>query len=332
MKSHLFGFALLSAIAIVASAPAQAATTRTFVSSGGADTNPCTISQPCATFAQAYAATLPNGIITALDPGKYGAIAITGPVTINGNGWATITAPATNAGIIISAVAGNVTLTGLEIDGAGAAYEGIVFNSGDNLVVRNCVLKDFVATTSPVPTGNGIWIAPASGTIAFTIVDTIVSNSATAGILYQPPSGSGSATATGVIDHVVVTNSGGLGIAGVGFGGIAAALVNPSGGSAAISISNSVLSNNVQAAGVYARAAFGSIAMTLDNDEISDNAFGVANGTGSTMVLGRSTITNNSVVGISNGATVGTFGNNQISGNGNSNAVIGNPLSNAPLQ
>src|ERR1700728_481861 len=119
MKSHLFGFALLSAIAIVVSAPAQAAT-RTFVSSGGADTNACAISQPCATFAQAYAATLPNGIITALDPGKYGAIATTGPVTINGNGWATITAPATNAGIIISAVAGNVTLTGLEIDGAGA--------------------------------------------------------------------------------------------------------------------------------------------------------------------------------------------------------------------
>ena len=95
MKSHLFGFALLSAIAIVASAPAHAqngSLTRSFVSSAGLDTNPCTITQPCGTFAVAYTKISANGIIAALDPGKYGPIAIIGPVTINGNGWAAITA------------------------------------------------------------------------------------------------------------------------------------------------------------------------------------------------------------------------------------------------
>src|SRR5580704_8067253 len=113
MKSHVFGFALLIAAAVIASAPAQAqngSLTRSFVSSAGVDTNPCTITQPCATFAHAYTAIGANGIIAALDPGKYGPLTITGPVTINGNGWAAITAPAQGAGITINANTGNVIL------------------------------------------------------------------------------------------------------------------------------------------------------------------------------------------------------------------------------
>jgi hypothetical protein len=68
----------------------------------------------------------------------------------------------------------------------------------------------------------------------------------------------------------------------------------------------------------------GSIAMTLDNDEISYNYEGIYNQAG-TIVLGRSTITNNSDYGISNiilGA-IDTFQNNQIYANGHSNAVDG---------
>jgi hypothetical protein len=88
MKSPIFGFALLSVAAVVASAPAQAqngSLTRSFVSSAGVDSNPCTITQPCASFAQAYTKVGANGIIAALDPGKYGPLTIAGPVTINGN-------------------------------------------------------------------------------------------------------------------------------------------------------------------------------------------------------------------------------------------------------
>src|SRR6202034_3326638 len=91
MKPHVFGCALLSATAIVASAPAHAqngSLTRSFVSSTGVDTKTCTITAPCATFAHAYTAIGPNGIIAALDPGKYGPIAISTSLTINGNGWA----------------------------------------------------------------------------------------------------------------------------------------------------------------------------------------------------------------------------------------------------
>jgi hypothetical protein len=321
MKSHIAGFTLLSAIAIVAGSPAQAqngSLTRSFVSSSGVDANACTITAPCASFAHAYTKVGANGIIAALDPGKYGPIAITGPVTVNGNGWAAITAPAQGSGITIAAGSGNVTLTGLEIDGAGAAYNGIVFNSGGNFVVKNCVLKDFIEGTQNGTTGNGILIAPASGMITFTIVDTIVSNSGGAGILYEPPSGS--ATATGVIGHVVVTGSSNYA------GSVGAAMNFASGGSADINISNSVISNNTEAYGVYAYAPFGSIAMTLDNDEISYNYEGIYNNSGSTIVLGRSTIVNNSQYGIANTGTINTLKNNQIYANGFNNAVGGTAL------
>src|SRR6202046_4924522 len=151
MKSHLFGFALLSAFAIVAGAPAQAqngSLTRSFVSSAGSDSNACTITAPCASFAHAYTVIGANGIIAALDPGKYGPLSITGPVTVNGNGWAAITGLAAGNGITINAGTGNVILTGLEIDGAGAGYNGIVFQSGASLTISNCIVKDFIEQTN----------------------------------------------------------------------------------------------------------------------------------------------------------------------------------------
>src|SRR6202047_3629768 len=102
--SRLIIAAVFALAATLPSAPAQAAgsLTRTFVSSTGVDSNPYTIAQPCATFATAYNAVQANGIIAALDPGKYGPITITGPVTVNGNGWAAITAPAEGIGINVS--------------------------------------------------------------------------------------------------------------------------------------------------------------------------------------------------------------------------------------
>ena len=84
--------------------------TRTFVSSTGVDTNPCTIAQSCATFLAAYNAVQPDGIIAALDPGKYGPLTITGPITINGNGWAAITGPSGGNAITINASSGDVKL------------------------------------------------------------------------------------------------------------------------------------------------------------------------------------------------------------------------------
>jgi hypothetical protein len=321
MKSRAFCFALLSATAIVVSAPAQAQNgllTRSFVSSAGVDSNPCTITQPCASFAQAYTKIGASGIIAALDPGKYGPITITGPVTVNGNGWAAITAPAEGIGINVSASSGNVILNGLEIDGAGAAYNGIVFNTGSSLTISNCIVKDFVRANGDFSgqTGNGIWIAPTSGNINFTIVNTIAVNNVFAGIAYLPASGS--PTASGAIDHVVATNNADIGI------DVNGSLT--SGGSAAVSISNSVASNNGQI-GIAVLQGPGIVTVTIDNDQISNNnelaGIDVASGTA---LLSRSVITENSLYGIVNNGTLDTFQNNQIYANGNGNAVLYNPL------
>src|SRR3984957_8397840 len=186
MKSHVFGCALLSATAIIASAPAHAqngSLTRSFVSSTGVDTNACTITAPCATFAEAYTKIGANGIIAALDPGKYGPIAMTGPVTMNGNGWSAPTAPLQGNGITIGAGTGNVTLIGLEIDGAGTAYTGIIVNSAGSLTVTNCTLQNYFSNGGQT-TGNGILMQPTSGALNFTITNTTISNNASNGVIY----------------------------------------------------------------------------------------------------------------------------------------------------
>ena len=202
MTRITFGVALLLATDIVAGAPAQAQNgtlTRSFVSSSGVDSNPCTVTQPCATFAHAYTMVGANGVVAALDPGKYGPLTITGPVTINGNGWAAITAPAQNNGITINAGSGNVILNGMEIDGVGTADNGIVFNSGDNLTVSNCILQNFVSA--------GVLIQPNSGTIGVFITNTNASNNGEFRTGPAGYAGTSSASAIGVFDHVVATNN-----------------------------------------------------------------------------------------------------------------------------
>jgi hypothetical protein len=330
MKSHVFGCALLSAVAIVASAPAQAQNgtlTRSFVASAGVDTNPCTITEPCATFAEAYTKIGANGIVAALDPGKYGPLTITSPVTINGNGWAAITGPAGSNAITINATSGSVVLTGLEIDGAGAAYNGIQFNSGGSLTVNNCIIQSSIQDgSSDQTTGNGILIAPTSappgGVIAFYITNTTVAGNAYGGIFYRPPSGS--FTAIGVIDHVSAH--------GNQFG-VDVYTVLATGSFSSISISNSILSSNFQDGIVVSNAgSSASISLGIDNSNVGNNLYGLyATGT-PYVVLGRSSFTQNEFYGVYNNtssSTVFSFGNNDLDFNGplggNGNATL-NPL------
>jgi hypothetical protein len=318
MKSHVFGFALLSAIAIVASEPAQAQhgiLTRSFVSSSGVDTNPCTIAAPCASFAEAYTKVGANGIIAALDPGKYGPLtgtsAITGPVTINGNGWAAITAPAQGSGITINAVSGNVILTGLEIDGAEAAYSGIVFNSGGSLTVTNCIIQN-LNDQGAQSSAAGILIQPSStqnGQFSFVITNNTISNNFDGTAIFYGPSNG--VTATGIIDHVVAANN------AFGF-----AFDNGYGGSSTVAVSNSIASNNTNdgisisdnGAGTDASP---NLIVSIDNTAISGNFYGIYAARTSKVLLGRSAITGNTSEGIANGTNYFfSYKDNRINGNG----------------
>src|SRR5882672_8903878 len=70
----------------LASVPAQAQATRTWVSGVGDDVNPCSRTAPCKTYAGAISKTAKDGEISTLDPGGFGAVTITKSITINGGG------------------------------------------------------------------------------------------------------------------------------------------------------------------------------------------------------------------------------------------------------
>jgi hypothetical protein len=287
--------------------PAQASLTRTFVSAAGSDSNPCTITQPCASFAHAYSLTAPNGIVAALDPGKYGPLTITGAITINGNGWAAITAPAAGNGITINAGAtDSVALIGLEIDGAGVGYNGIVLNLAGSLTVTNCTLQNFVYDGSAPPAaGDGILMQPTTGTLAFTITNTTASNNGYGGIYFAPPSGSHNAN--GVIDHVVA-NANQYGI-----------LVEPfaTGGSIVVTVSNSIASNN-SVDGILAGFGSATLKVSIDNVTVSGNLNGINAQSPANVLLGRSVITGNTrgVINFTSPNTFYTYKDNRINLNG----------------
>ncbi len=74
----------------LSSTPAQAQFFNTFVSGAGSDSNPCTRTQPCLTFAGALAQTNAGGEIDVLDPGGYDPVTINKAISIINDGVGTV--------------------------------------------------------------------------------------------------------------------------------------------------------------------------------------------------------------------------------------------------
>ena len=149
MRKIAFPSILLTAalVCLLPAAPAQAAgAARTFVSAAGSDSNNCiNVATPCRHFAAAYAATAPNGEIYVLDPANYGALTITGPVSIEGHGWASVAPAANSVAISINADSSDkINIIGVVLDGTAlAGTTGILFNSGGSLTIRDSVIRNF---------------------------------------------------------------------------------------------------------------------------------------------------------------------------------------------
>jgi hypothetical protein len=195
------------------------------------------------------------------------------------------------------------TIHGVAINGTGATggTNGIVFNSGGSLTVTNCVVQNFIYDGINPNTGNGIFLAPTSGTINFFVTNTIVSNNGSAGIAYFPPSGTPSANV--VLDHIVATaNLFGVSV-GSGF---------TSGGSTVAAISNSVVAANT--IGLFAGNGPGPLTFSIDNVSAVDNGNGIYAAATANVLLGRSVITGNGtgVTNLTSPNTFYTYGNNQI--------------------
>jgi len=118
-------------------AAATTAFGQTFVSAAtGNDTTICGRANPCKTFARAALFTPAGGQITALDPGDYGSITITQPVTIEGSNMAQNVVTSGTAITVQTSATGVVHLRNLSIKGNGGLW-GIGWLSGAQLVIEN---------------------------------------------------------------------------------------------------------------------------------------------------------------------------------------------------
>src|SRR4051812_27629838 len=161
---------------LLATAPANAQATRTWVSGVGDDVNPCSRTAPCKTFAGAISRTAAAGEINVLDPGGFGGVTITKSMTISAEGFeGGVLVSGTNA-IVISGTAATdvVVLRGLDIEGLGTGLNGIQFLAAGKLFVENCAIHGFRSASS----GYGIRFAP-TGTAQLHVTDTIVRNNGT---------------------------------------------------------------------------------------------------------------------------------------------------------
>ena len=111
---------------------------RSWVSSTGSDSNPCTRPQPCATFQGALANTNADGEIDVVDPGDYGRITISNQpgFTIDGGGMGHISAGGGFSALDVESATSPVILRNLTVTGGSIVigYGSVAFHA-ENVTV-----------------------------------------------------------------------------------------------------------------------------------------------------------------------------------------------------
>jgi hypothetical protein len=297
--------------------PAAAQATRTWISGVGDDVNPCSRTAPCKTFAGAISKTAAGGEIDTLDPGAFGAVTITKAITLadEGVGAGGILVAGTNGVTINAGLTDVIILRGLQIDGGpigSNSLSGVRFITGGTLIIQNCSIRNFTGTS---PNGYGILFTPSSASSLF-VSDTVVASNGTSttggGIFIQPTLG-GSALASMV--HVNAVNN------ALGFRADGSFTTGP----ISVSISDSVAAENIFA-GMTAFTLPGGapVTMHIDRTVSANNGIGVkADGAMATLRIGSSFVTGNVVgIGMYNGSTMTSLGNNMIEDNATSGGTM----------
>ena len=289
LRNALRAIALVAFVLTVSSA-ARAQASRTWVSSGGDDINPCSRTAPCKTFAGAISKTADKGEIDALDPHGYGAVTITKNITIDGTGTlAGVLNAGVNGVIVNDSASGSpntivVTLRNLDIYGAGSGSNGISFSSGKTLNVDHCKIA---SNTAVSPNGVGIKVVLASsGTV--NVIDSMIFNNRV-GINATASPGS---VKVNVYRSVITHHTSDGVFLNVGaFGTVEDSKLAFNGG-AGVSLNNNAFNNVI-----------------VIDSELHHNNIGLFVGTGSTLKLGGSAI-NQNATNFSNGGTIVTFCDN----------------------
>jgi len=292
---------VVAALALAQAANAQA--TRTWVSGVGDDANPCSRTAPCKTFPGAISKTAAGGEINVLDPGGFGGVTITKSITISAEGVeAGVLVSGTNA-IIISTTdtTAVVVLRGLDIEGLGTGLDGVkLLTPIQALHIENCTINAFRGTN-----GNGIEIAPSSGSTEVYINNTIVRNSGQGsggGILVKPTS---TASVKTVLDNVLIENN----LFGL------RADASASTGNLDTSVKNGSTGGNTNASLLGVGGGIARNQMQIDGTIVSDNGFG-PRADNAMVRFGRTIVTGNGT-GLSavNSGQLISYGTNQSHGN-----------------
>src|SRR5215831_5460874 len=136
------------AVVLVGTSLAQAQATRTWVSGVGDDANPCSRTAPCKTFAGAISKTASGGEINVLDPGGFGAVTVTKPITISSECFeAGVLVTVTN-GIVVNVpnATDEVVLRGLDFEGLGTGLSAVTVLTGGNVSVERCTINHFTVS------------------------------------------------------------------------------------------------------------------------------------------------------------------------------------------
>jgi hypothetical protein len=288
--------------------PASAQATRTWVSGVGDDTNTCSRTAPCKTFAGTIAKTTPGGEINCLDPAGYGSVTITVAISI--------ICPYTEGGVLtsggftaitVSAGASDaVYLSGLDLSGAGTGLIGVNFITGGSLTIENSIIRGFGATN-----GTGVLFQP-SGTSRLNISNTTISNNGSAGtgggITIQPTGASGGA-------RFQINNVRLQGNANNGFR--IDTTSNPSAVGVKGTIENSQISQSDTGMTLVTPAGGADARLAANNVTVSDNTTGLlVNGNFAKMLVSNSAIVINGIgVSALAGGSIYTLGNNRLQEN-----------------
>jgi Right handed beta helix region len=264
---------------------------RTFVSAQhGSDSNPCSVTSPCRTFAAAISAVAAGGEVVVLDSGGYGPFTVSQAVSVETPAgiYAGVSA-ISGSGVLVNAGASDVVvLRGLTIYGFSSAGYGVNFTTGAALQIENCIVDGFsIAGINQVGNGNLV------------LTDTTVRNGHI-GVLIQPSTGS-----TALVDHCRFENNSSTGFAV--YDGVKA------------SVRDCVASGSAEG---FLEGANGTAPaeLNLKNCLAANNAGNgvvTANSGPGTIRVSDCTVTDNGA-GLNNtaGHTFESFGNNHVRGNG----------------
>jgi hypothetical protein len=273
-------------IPLLASAPASAQASRTWVSGVGDDVNPCSRSAPCKTFAGAISKTALGGEINCLDPGGFGGVTIIKAMTLNcGYTLGSILVSSTPGITVNAGVNDRVSIRGIHLQGlnqtASPGTIGIRILAGQAVSIESSVISNF--------SQQGILDSRTAGNTKLYVRNSVISHNTGSAITLAATN----LSKTEISDTSLINN----------LFGIASTTGN------SVMVKRSVISGNSNT-GVETDAG---AQMNVDDSSITNNGTGVqGNGT---IRVSNSDISFNTTV--STGSGNASYGNNRISANTN---------------